>query len=213
MKDKYLAERNRKRRMFNEAMQVARTVAADTGIGQFVWSEGGFDKHTYEVKLGETLAIKANTWGSTIRYVPSPTEGAPTPEEVYNLYTRIFDHHDKMLSSGVKFDYDEYRKAEKEFENEILKMTTRARHFNGDGVLAVGRQYTAPVADGYARYLVYEVRKTNVRVLHLALGDAWQDRSVSPSGLLPMRLAKCITQGDGGYYDQFGDLVLESEEE
>ena len=130
---------------------------------------------------------------------------APTQEEVYALYSDIFDNYEKMISSvGVGGEYLEYLKREKVLQERIDDIESRAKAAYGPKVVGIGRVYRVGVADGYASYLVYKVNKSSVKVLHLAMGDAWQDHAVSPSGSLPLRLAKQAISRTDAFAEFFG---------
>jgi hypothetical protein len=120
-------------------------------------------------------------------YIPAPDEGSPTEQEVLDLYNEVQEFHNKG-----EFDHDK----ELRFLAQAKALDTRAKLAHGEGNVATGRIYRTHVADGFAEYLIWQVKKSTVRVLHLPLFDGYTDRAVSPNGNITKRLVKTSIQYD-----------------
>lgn len=57
-----------------------------------------------------------------------------------------------------------------------------------DGLL--GKIYTEPFADGSAIYMVTQISGSNVRLQHLAIGDAWSVPHLGADGWAPLQLVQ-----------------------
>ena len=90
-----------------------------------------------------------------------------TSEQVWDLYNRIWDFKEKRDKERPA-NWNEYFEAERVLEDEVNKMDKDA----GKG-LQIGRVLRFQVADGYAQYLIVEIKPRTVKALHLPLGDAY----------------------------------------
>ena len=66
--------------------------------------------------------------------------------------------------TGLNGDWKAYQQKEDAYANEIVAYAKK----HGKGSMR-GKEVNFPIADGYARYIVF----TNTSLIHLDVGDAW----------------------------------------
>ncbi|WP_210499159.1 hypothetical protein [Vibrio crassostreae] len=93
-----------------------------------------------------------------------------------------------------KLPYTEQEKKEDEF---VAKLATFCKE--NSNCKDAGEEIRFPVADGYARYMVFDYRK----IVHLPLGDAWQIPEAHSRGLRKADIVKNI-EGRKAMAELFG---------
>lgn len=101
-------------------------------------------------------------------------KNATLKTRILNLANRAVSHHDS-LSTG-KTDFNLWEKGNAELEAELTAINESA----GKG-LVVGRVLTFGVADGTASYIVTKIRRNNVAVEWVPIGDGYCSPAVGLS--------------------------------
>ena len=95
-------------------------------------------------------------------------------QRILALANRATTHHDSLGKGTV--DWPSWEKMNGELEAELNAINTAA----GKG-LVVGRVLTFGVADGYANYIVTKIRKNDVVVEWVPMGDGYMSQAVGLS--------------------------------